>query len=225
MTKSTLLLWTLSLLAFLSLNGCGEGIKGLMIYDTDPSLKTIKEVRALPTQNSVGFEWKKIEDRRVHGVNIYRGNPSQGSQSFKRIGSAGSRYATHFVDTHVKPDSTYLYTFTTFSLGKESRHGAILKVKTRPALPGITFVKAYNVAPGVVKLLWAPHANQSINRYVIERSVNGNPWKFMAQVDGQLMAEYIDTFVHPGNSYRYRIFAKSYDDILTKPSQITSVAL
>jgi len=222
MKKSTLLLWTLSLLAF---NGCGEGIKGLMIYDTDPSLKTIKEVRSLPMQNSVGFEWKKIEDKRVHGVNIYRGNPSQGSQSFKRIGSAGTRYTTHFVDTNVKPDRTYLYTFTTFSLGKESNHGAVLKVKTRPPLNGVTFVKAYNVAPGVVKLLWAPHSNQSINRYIIERSVNGKEWKFMAQVDGQLMAEYIDTFVHPGNSYRYRIIAKSYDNIATKPSQITTVGL
>ena len=225
MKKSTLLLWTLSSIAFLLLNGCGSGIKGLMIYDKDPSLKSINQVRALPMQNSVGFEWKKIEDKRIHGVNIYRGNPTQGSQSFKRIGSAGDRYATHFVDTHVKPDTTYMYTFTTFSLGKESNHGAVIKVKTRPALNAVTFAKAYNVAPGVVKLLWAPHSNQSINRYVIERSVNTGKWKFMAQVDGQLMAEYIDTFVHPGNNYRYRIIAKSYDNILTKSSQVTTVAL
>lgn len=222
MKKSTLLLWTLSLLAF---NGCGEGIKGLMIYDTDVTLKTIKDVRALPMQNEVGFEWKKIEDRRINGVNIYRGNPTKGTQSFKRIGSAGNRYATHFVDTHVKPNSEYLYTFTTFSLGRESRHGSVLKVKTLPALPGVSFVKAYNVAPGVVKLLWAPHTNQSINHYVIERSVNRGPWKFMTQVDGHLSAEYIDTFVHPGNNYRYRIIAKSYDNISAKPSQVTTIAL
>jgi len=222
MKKSTLLLWTLSLLAF---NGCGEGIKGLMIYKTDPTLKTIKQVRALPMQSSVGFEWKMINDKRIHGVNIYRGNPTQGSQSFKRIGSASNRYATHFVDRHVKPDRTYLYTFTTYSLGKESNHGAVLKVKTRPALNGVSFAKAYNVALGAVKLLWAPHSNQSINRYVIERSVNGAEWKYMTQVDGQLMAEYVDTFVHAGNNYRYRIIAKSYDDVLTKPSQVTSIAL
>jgi fibronectin type 3 domain-containing protein len=225
MKKSTLLQWTLSLLAFLSLNGCGEGIKGLMIYDTDPTLKTIKQVRALPMRTSVGFEWKKIEDYRVHGVNIYRGIPSTGNQSFKRIGSAGNRYATHFVDTHVKPDRTYLYTFTTFSLGKESKHGTVLKVKTRPALHGVSFVKAYNVAPGVVKLLWAPHNNESINKYIIERSVNMGPWQYVTQVDGQLMAEYIDTFVHAGNNYRYRIIAKSYDNIATKPSQVTTISL
>jgi len=222
MKKSTLLLWTISLLL---LNNCGSGIKGLMIYDTDPTLKTIKQVRALPTQSSVGFEWKKIEDKRIHGVNIYRGNPTEGSQSFERIGSAGSRYATHFVDINVKPNRTYLYTFKTFSLGKESKHGAVLKVKTRPILESVSFVKAYKVAPSVIKILWAPHANQSINRYVIERSVNNDPWKFVTQIEGQLMAEYIDTFVHPGSSYKYRVIAKSYNDILTKPSQVTTLAL
>ncbi len=222
MKKSTLLL---SALFLLLLNNCGSGIKGLMIYKTDPTLKTITQVRALPMQSSVGFEWKKIEDKRIHGVNIYRGNPTQGSQSFKRIGSAGNRYATHFVDTQVKPNSTYLYTFTTFSLGKESKHGAVLKVTTRPALNGVSFLKAYSVAPRVVKILWAPHKNQSINRYVIERSINLGPWKYVTQVEGQLMVEYIDTFVHPGNNYRYRVIAKSYNDSMTKPSQITSLAL
>ncbi len=196
-----------------------------MIYKTDPTLKTITQVRALPTQSSVGFEWKKIEDSRIHGVNIYRGTPSEGKQSFKRIGSVGNRYATHFVDAHVKPNTSYIYTFTTFSLGKESKHGAVLKVQTRQSLNAVSFIKAYSVAPGVVKILWAPHSNQSINRYVIERSVNEGPWKYVTQVEGQLMAEYIDTFVRSGNSYSYRVIAKSYDGVMTKPSQITTIAL
>lgn len=222
MKKSTLLLWILSLLVF---NGCGSDIKGLMIYDKDPTLTTMKQVRAFPLQSSVGFEWKKIEDSRVHGVNIYRGIPSQGKQSFKQIGTVGNRYATHFVDTHVKPNTSYVYTFTTFSLGKESKNGAVLKVKTKAALNGVSFLQAYNVAPGVIKLLWSPHANESINRYIIERSVNGEKWKFVSQIEGRLMVEYIDTFVRRGNAYRYRVVAKSYDDILTKPSQVTSVSL
>jgi len=222
MKKSILLLSVISLLL---LNNCTSGIKGMMIYKTDPTLKTITKVRALAMQNSVGFEWEKIEDRRVHGVNIYRATPKKRKQSFKRIGTAANRYATHFVDTHVEPNMIYHYTFTTFSLGKESKHGSVLEVKTRPALSAISFVKAYNVAPGIVKILWAPHSNQSINRYVIERSINTGPWKYMTQVDGQLMAEYIDTFVRPGNNYNYRIIAKSYDDTMTKPSKPTSLAL
>jgi hypothetical protein len=224
MKKSILVL---SALALLILNGCG-GIKGLLIYKTDPTLKTITQVKALPMMSSVGFEWKKIEDNRVHGINIYRGSSTDrfgADQGFKRIGSVDNRYGTHFVDNHVKPNTTYLYTFTTFSLGQESKHGTILKVKTRPPFAGVSFVQAYKVAPSVVKLLWRPHSSERVNAYIIERSVNGSAWKYVSQVEGQLMAEYIDTFVRAGNSYRYRIIAKSYDGIKSKASQVTRISL
>ncbi len=221
MKKSILILWVLSLIIF---NGCGA-IKGLMTYGTDPSLDTIDQVHALPRMNSVGFEWKKIEDHRIHGVNIYRGNTSQDRQNFKRIGTVGNRYATHFVDTHVNADSTYRYTFSTFALGKESRRSEPIEVRTLPAFSAVSFVKAYKVAPSVVKLLWKPHANSSINTYIVERSVDGSEWKFVSQVQGQLMAEYIDTFVRSGHTYSYRIIAQSYDKIRAYPSQATKITL
>jgi len=222
MKKSILLL---SVLALITFNGCG-GIKGLMIYDTDPTLKSITQVRALPMMSSVGFEWEKIQDRRIHGINIYRKVPSnQEDQEFKRIGSIGNRYATHFVDTHVKPNTKYLYTFTTFALGKESKRSTVFRVKTRPTFTPVSFVKAYKEAPGVVKLLWRPHPSQRVNAYIIERSVNNGRWKYVSQVEGQLMAEYIDTFVRNGNTYAYRIIAKSYDNIRAKASQATQISL
>jgi len=221
MKKSTLLLWVLASVTF---SGCGA-IKGLMTYSTDPTLGSIKQVHTLPTMNSVGFEWKKITDHRIHGVNVYRGNASGDKESFKRIGTVDNRYATHFVDTHVKADSTYSYVFSTFSLGKESRRSRVLKVRTRPAFSQVSFVKAYKVAPGVVKVLWKPHAKQSINTYIVQRSVNGGEWKFISQVHGQLMAEYIDTFVRAGRTYSYRIIAQSYDKIQAKPSHATQVRL
>ena len=224
MKRSTLLL---SVLTLLVLNGCGS-IKGLLIYDKNPTLPTITKVRALPTMSSVGFEWEKIKDKRVHGINIYRGSPSDKfgtDQGFKRIGTVGNRYGTHFVDTHVKPNTTYLYTFTTFYMGEESNHGTILKVKTRPPFAGVSFVQAYKVAPGVVKLLWRPHPSERVNAYIIERSVNGGEWKYVAQVEGQLMAEYIDSFIHAGGTYAYRVIAKSFDGIRAKPSQVTRISL
>ena len=222
MKKSILLL---SVLALITFNGCG-GIKGLMIYDTDPTLKSITQVRAFPMMSSVGFEWEKIQDRRIHGINIYRKAPAdQEDQEFKRIGSIGNRYATHFVDTHVKPNTKYLYTFTTFALGKESKRSTVLRVKTRQTFAAVSFVKAYKVAPGVVKLLWRPHPSERVNAYIIERSVNDGTWKYVSQVEGQLMAEYIDTFVRNGNSYAYRIIAKSYDGIKAKASQATQISL
>ncbi|TNF44377.1 MAG: hypothetical protein EP216_02185 [Epsilonproteobacteria bacterium] len=221
MKKSTLILWVLSLITF---SGCGA-VKGLMTYGTDTSLDTVKQVHALPMMNSVGFEWKKIEDKRIHGVNIYRSNDSDGREGFKRIGTVGNRYATHFVDTHVKADTTYRYTFSTFAFGQESKRSAPLEVRTLRAFSAVSFVKAYKVDPSVVKLLWKPHADPSISTYIIERSVNGSEWKFVSQVQGQLMVEYIDTFVRSGNTYSYRIIAQSYDKIRAYPSHATKIRL
>ncbi len=222
MKRSILLLSALALLTF---SGCG-GVKGLLIYDTDPTLKTIKNVRAFPMMSSVGFEWEKITDGQIHGINIYRESPSdQEEQGFSHIGTIGNRYATHFVDTHTKPNTKYHYTFTTFALGKESERSAIVPVKTRSPFPPVSFVKAYKEAPAVVKLLWKPHPSQRVNAYIIERSVNGGKWKYVSQVEGQLMVEYIDTFVRKGNTYAYRIIAKSYDAIKAQASQATQISL
>lgn len=221
MKKSTLILWALSLITF---NGCGA-VKGLMTYGTDPSLETIEQVHVLPRMNAVGFEWRKIEDQRIQGVNIYRSDASQASQSFQRIGTVGNPYATHFVDRHVKADSTYRYRFSTFAFGRESKHSEPIEVRTLPAFSAVSFVKAYRVAPSVVKLLWKPHADPSIDTYIVERSVDGSEWKFVSQVQGQLMVEYIDTFVRSGHTYSYRIIAQSYDNIRAYPSEATKITL
>lgn len=221
MKKSILLLLVLVSITF---NGCG-GVKGLMTYRTDATLQGIGQVHVLASMNSVGFEWEKINNRKIHGLNVYRGNAAADKQSFKRIGTVGNRYATHFVDTHVKANTAYSYTFTTFSLGQESRRSKILYVKTLPAFSAVSFVKAYKVAPSVVKLLWKPHSNPSVNTYIVERSVAGGEWKFVSQVEGRLMAEYIDTFVRTGGQYRYRIIAQSYDKIQAKPSHVTQLTL
>lgn len=222
MKKSILILSVLSLLL---LNGCGSAIQSMMVYDTDPSLQSITEVKTLATRSSVGFEWQTIENRRVHGVNIYRSRPTQGNQTFERIGATNNRYATHFVDTHVQPNSTYLYTFTTFSLGKESKHGAILNVRTQPALSPVPFAKAYVEEGRAVKLLWAPHNNQSVAAYRIERADSNGAWKYLSEVQGQLSVEYVDTFILQGHQYAYRIFAKSFDGTLSQPSQTMIISL
>jgi len=225
MKRSILLFWILALLAF---NGCGSAIKGLMIYDKDPTLTTLGSVRTLPMMTSVGFEWDIIKDKKIHGINIYRKSPDAEDpeeREFRRIGAIGNRYATHFVDTHVKPDTRYIYKFSTFSMGKETTPGTVVEVHTKPTFAPVSFLQAYKVGPTAVKLLWRPHSSDKISSYVIERSVNGGEWRFMAQVEGILMAEYIDTLVRGGNTYAYRIVAKSYEGIKARPSQATRISL
>jgi len=225
MKRSILLLWVPALLTF---NGCGSAIKGLMIYDKDSHLPSLGSIRTLPMMTSVGFEWSSIQDPTIHGINIYRKIPDAKApeeRRFKRIGTIGNRYATHFVDIHVHPDTRYLYQFSTFSMGKESSKGNNVSVHTKPPFAPVSFLQAYRVAPYVVKLLWRPHSSEKINCYVIERSVNGGAWKFMAQVEGHLMAEYIDSLVRGNNTYAYRIVAKSYEGIKARPSKVSRISL
>jgi len=225
MKRSILLLWVLVLLTF---SGCGSAIKGLMLYDKDPALTTLGSVRTLPMMTSVGFEWDTIKDKKIHGINVYRKSPDSKDpeeREFRRIGTIGNRYATHFVDTHVKPDTRYIYKFSTFSMGKESVPGTRVEVQTKPTFAPVSFLQAYKVGPTAIKLLWRPHSSDKISSYVIERSVNGREWKFMAQVEGVLMAEYIDTLVRGGNTYAYRVIAKSYEGVKARPSQVSRISL
>jgi len=222
MKRSILILLAI---ASLMLTNCSTVFKGMMTYDIDPSLESIKQVKVLPLMNAVGFEWQKINNPEIRGINVYRGEPSQGRQSLKRIGTIDNRYATHFVDTDVKPDTKYIYTFTTYTFGRESRHGKLLYVKTRPPFAPVSFVQAYRVAKDRVKVLWRPHSYPTVNEYIVLRSVDGGSWHYYALVKGQLMAEYIDNYVHPGRSYAYHIIAKSCDGIMAKPSPVAKISL
>ena len=213
----------LALLATVSIsfNGCGGVVQNITTYKSDPTLGQLQKVKVLPQRNSIGFEWAKITDERVRGINVYK--TFNGEQ--KLISTISNAYATHFVDTQVQPGKSYTYTFKTLRFGKEAANGTTVRVKSLSALPSVTFLQAYKVNPGTVKLLWRPHQNESINGYIIERSVNGGEWRYLSQVNGRIMVEYIDSYVRQGREYRYRIIAKSYDDTRSHPSQPTQIRL
>jgi len=46
-----------------------------------------------------------------------------------------------------------------------------------------------------------------------------NKFSQVAEVNGRLNAEYIDTEVNPGRSYEYRILVKTSSGVISKPSQ------
>ncbi|UFH58659.1 fibronectin type III domain-containing protein [Sulfurovum mangrovi] len=218
MKRSILALLATALVGF---NGCGGVVQSMTVYEIDPSLARLQNLKALPQRNAIGFEWARITDRKVRGINVYR---SSGGEE-THIATISNAYATHFVDTQVKPGRSYRYTFKTLRFGKEAALGSRIKVRALAPLPSVPFLKAYKVGAGTVKLLWAPHSNESIDAYIIERSVNGGEWRYIAQVKGRIMVEYIDTFVRPERNYRYRIIAKSYDDTTSRPSQPTHIRL
>jgi len=205
--------------------GCAE-VESMTALKVDPSMPVIKEVKTIVDKTSVGFEWPEIQDTRVEGIDVYRAIPGKSSeQKYIKIATIGNRYATHFVDTDIKPDQKYLYTFKPYGVLYGSSPGKIVSVKTKGPFPPVDFFKAFMVDKGVVKLLWTPHPDPRIHDYIIERKLEGREWKYLANVKGRLSPEYIDMSPAKGRKYSYHIIARSADGFRSKASEAATVTI
>jgi len=191
---------------------------------TNTSLPRVTGVRAVVDRNSVGFEWKSLAKfKNVTGINVYRAVARAGlKQIYIKIDAITNRFATHYVDTKVKPNTKYFYTFTTTSGLSESLYGDIIPVKTMPPYKKIKLVEAKEVDWGVVKLLWVPSSEPTVTEYIIQRKkLNDKRWFYLDTVKGRLYPEFIDATAKRGNIYMYRVFARDANGL----SSIASNAL
>ena len=222
MKKLTLIsLTAISLL----INGCSP--VGMMNHQLNPNLPKLNNVKAVTSNTSVAFEWQPVATKNLDGINIYRTmkntylNSEQ--KELTKVATLSNAFASHYVDTNLAQDSAYTYTFTTIQGGFESAHGQVINVKTKPAFSAITFFQAFQKATTVVKLIWRPHSNEMVKMYKVEKSINGEKWKWIASVENRMMSEYIDTYVAPGYNYTYRIIAVGFDNSISKPSKAISI--
>ena len=184
----------------------------------DASLPKIDTMRTLPDINEIGFEWTPIHDDRVEGYYIYR---VEGGNS-KRIATIKDKYVSHYVDTKLKPETTYNYRMSTYSSSKrESEPSSMVSVTTTGTIESVPFLKAITGLPSRIKLVWRPHPMDRVESYIIERSeLKSNEWKEIARIEGRLNAEYIDKDLKDNHFYRYRVKVQTYDGIISKPSDV-----
>jgi len=195
-------------------------------FFTDYSLPKIKGVKSIADRNSVGFEWKSVAQySNVTGINIYRAVAKPGAkQVYVKIDAVANRFATHYVDKTIRPNTKYFYTFTTTSGLSESSYGDIVPVKTMPAYKAIKLVEARLVDRGVVKLLWVPSSEVTVTEYVVQRKkINDNRWFYIDTVKGRLYPEFIDSTAKRGFVYEYRVFARDANEFVSLPSNILKV--
>ncbi len=214
---------SLTAILLLLLNGCNpSALANMGSEQLDPNLPKLDNVRAIPSNTSVAFEWQPMARKGVEGYNIYRTKTNQyvnsPTKELEKIATIRNRFVSHYVDIGLQQNSTYTYTFTTLRGGFESPHGKVISIKTLPPFPPVTFLKGYQKAVNTIKLLWRPHTDMRVDMYKIERSVNGGEWKWIGSVKHRMMSEYIDSTIAPGNSYSYRVTAVGFDDSISKPS-------
>jgi len=222
--------WAASLIGgLLTFSGCAHSVgevTSLAALKTDPTLPVPQGIKAVVDKTSVGFEWKPIEDDRVKGIMVYRGVPSGGGEErFEKIATIPNRYATHYVDTTVRPRTTYDYVFKSYSILAASKPSNVVRVKTPSALEPVGFIKVYQPESGVVKILWTPHKDPRVKDYIIQRKLGDGEWKYLDTVEGRLSPEYIDLSAARGYRYSYRVIARSSDGAQALPSRPVSLVV
>jgi fibronectin type 3 domain-containing protein len=188
----------------------------------DKTLPVLTDIKFLTDVTEVGFEWKPILNERVSGYYIYRAKADQNNGKLQRIATIDDRYASHYVDTKLQPNTEYNYKFSVYSSDKkESVASKPIKVKTNPLIESVSFLKAITGLPNRVKLIWRPHPSQRVKSYIIERNEFSSPdWDTIATIDGRLNAEYIDKGLKDNRVFRYRVKVKTYDGLVSQPSKI-----
>ena len=184
----------------------------------DLSLSTLNQIQVLPDVSSAAFEWKRVNDANVEGFVVYR---KMDSEDFKRIAIIENPIATHFYDKDLQTESVYTYQFAV--LGKNntiSQRSKSLKVKTSFIDP-LETLYASSDEPRMVKLLWNPHPNPSISKYVVERKIDGE-WKKIGEVKNRLGVEYFDRDLLDGTSYEYRVAGVSFQGDKSRYSPIAN---
>jgi len=191
----------------------------------DKTLPIVKINGHISEMKSIAFEWKSVSDPRVEGFYIYRSNPKESSEKLHRIDTVESRYATHYVDNNLKPNTAYAYRFSSFDAkGVESVGSATYRASTLPLIASVSFFRSIGNMPRSAKLIWRPHTDTQIKGYRLERKLKSDSeWEKIADIKGRLRAEYIDLGLEDNAVYEYRLFAITYSDIQSVPSEIVTV--
>ncbi len=179
-------------------------------------------IRSISDMNAVAFEWRKVDDPRVVGYHFYRANMQKDGTKLKLIDTINNRYTTHYVDEDLEPNTKYVYKISSATDSDiESRTTGDYVVLTLPRMEGVSFIQAISNLPRQIKIIWRPHSNERIESYVIQRSTpETTEWEKLKTIEGRLQAEFIDDDLDDNAIYNYRVIAKTFDGILSQPSEI-----
>jgi fibronectin type 3 domain-containing protein len=219
---------TLCAASLLLLSGCAElsvkNEKKVVVDNTLPKVVLTKN-GVITDMKTVAFEWKSVRDPRVKEIYIYkRSANTKGQNKLDFYDSIENRYATHYVDRDVEPGSIYSYAFRVVSKDAQGRLSKTHSVKTRPVLSSVSWIHSIAGLPRMAKIIWRPHVSERVASYIVERrAVEEDEWSKIDELEGRLNAEYIDEGLKDNHVYFYRIKVKTYDDIVSAPSEVVKV--
>lgn len=187
------------------------------------NLAPIHSLKTLSDMTQVAFEWPPLADPNIAGYYLYRSNPHDSEGGMQIVANIKDRFATHYVDTNLEPSTTYKYELRSYDANNNiSAHGQVISVSTSKLIQSVSFAQVIGNLPGRAKIIWQPHSDTRVSSYIIERNDGDDDWDKVAEIKGRLNVEYIDAGLDPNKKYKYRIFVKTADGVVSAPSPIFS---
>lgn len=178
-------------------------------------------MRTIADVSSIAFEWDRVADpNAIKGFTLYQINANN---NIKRIATIKNPYATHFVLDSLLPETEYVFAIATLGADNAiSQKSPPLRVKTSYIDP-IEQAFASSDYAKKIKLIWSPHPNPSITRYIIQRkntSAKGGEFVNIGTIKNRLLVEYFDENLADAQSYTYRIIAQDFSGNKSRPSPV-----
>lgn len=169
-------------------------------------------------RTSIGFEWSLVNSNEVKGYYIQRSNDNKTFNVIKKI---DNRSTTHYVDENLNLNTSYFYRIASYDVKGTPSIATPLETKTLMPISPVSYLAVAHInEPKKIKIVFRPHHNERVNGYYIQRLNDSSEWKTITTVPSRLMAEYIDKNLEDGKIYKYRIIAKTYDNLTSEPSKV-----
>lgn len=192
-------------------------VSGVLIPPPLPTAPTSLGATASPGQ--VSLSWTASTGAKSY--NLYRGDAA-GAESTTPIATAVT--GTSYVDTTIKPDSTYYYIVRGVNESGPGEAAKEISVKTLPPPPaGPTRVSA--MASEATRVVVAWKEVKSATGYTILRSADGATYAPVGTADG-LDTSYIDSTAKGSTKYWYEVVAKGAwgSTAASSPATVTTPA-
>ena len=188
---------------------------------SNPSLPKVSEFKAYPDRNAMALFWNPVTS--MKGYYIQRYEPKK--HKWIEITTINDPYKSIYVDKNLKPNTIYKYRIATFDKKGVPSLAIETTQKTLPPLAAVIPLEAKPLTKGMVKIIFRPHPNERVKYYKIQRFNDEKAkWKTIATLSPRLNVEYIDKELKDGKIYKYRIIAKSFDNISSYPSKTIIVS-
>jgi len=186
------------------------------------NLPKVANFKAHPDRNSVALTWNQMP--RMGGYYIQRWDPE--GHVWEDVATIHNPFKSIYVDTDLRPNTLYTYRILAFTrkeiAGPWSRQ---VKVRTLPPPTQIIPIFAQPVGKGVVKIIWRPHPNERVAKYIIQRYDDSNArWEEIGELEPRFNVEFVDTGLVDGKIYKYRIIALTFDNLKSYPSKVIQIS-